>query len=124
MATFALILHDMEPRPQKGVDDVLHWMVWNIPAVSNGFPEGISATTPDLPDGSMQTNGNPGQAGIVGYRAPCLPQNAALSHHYAFEVFALDRRVDLPEKATRSDLLKAMDGHVLAHASLIALSNR
>jgi len=27
-ASFALIVHDMEPRPRKGVDDILHWMVW------------------------------------------------------------------------------------------------
>jgi len=33
--SFALIVHDMEPRPRKGVDDILHWMVWNMPASAN-----------------------------------------------------------------------------------------
>jgi Raf kinase inhibitor-like YbhB/YbcL family protein len=124
MVTFALIVHDMEPRPGKGVDDILHWMVWNIPAVANGFPEGISPAAPDLPDGSHQTNGNPGQGGIMGYRPPCPPQNVALPHHYVFELFALDTRPDLPATATRTDLLKAMDGHIVAHASVIAPFNR
>src|SRR6267378_7126522 len=59
--SFALIVHDMEPRPRKGVDDILHWMVWNIPASANQLPEGVSPGTADLPDGSHQTNGFAGQ---------------------------------------------------------------
>lgn len=124
MITFALIVHDLEPRPAKGVDDILHWMVWNIPANATGFPEGVPSAASDVPDGSYQTNGNPGQGGIIGYRPPCPPQNVALPHHYIFELFALDYRPELPAKATRVDLLKAMDGHIVGHASLIAPFNR
>jgi Raf kinase inhibitor-like YbhB/YbcL family protein len=124
MVSFALIMHDNEPRPGKGVDDFLHWMVWNIPAVATGFPEGVSATTADLPDGSLQTNGNPGQGGIVGYRPPCPPMNVALPHHYIFDLYALDTLADLPAPATRSDLMKAMNGHVVAHASIVVTFNR
>jgi Raf kinase inhibitor-like YbhB/YbcL family protein len=124
MGTFALIVHDLEPRPQKHVDDILHWMVWNIPSTAEEFPEGISSTTTDLPDGSHQTNGNPGQGGVVGYRPPCPPQNVQVPHHYIFELFALDTRTDLPANASRADLLKMMDGHIVAHASLIAPSSR
>ena len=54
--SFALIVHDMEPRPQKKLDDILHWMVWNIPATATKFPQGIPSNTSDLPDGSQQTN--------------------------------------------------------------------
>jgi len=57
--TFALIVHDMEPRPRKGVDDILHWMVWNMPASANSLPQGVSSASADLPDGSHQTNGGP-----------------------------------------------------------------
>jgi hypothetical protein len=124
MVTFALIVHDIEPRPQKGLDDILHWMVWNIPATATGFPEGVDSSTADLPDGSHQTNGNPSQGGITGYRPPCPPQNVALPHHYVFDLFALDTKTDLPATATRADLLKAMDGHIVAHASLVAPFNR
>jgi Raf kinase inhibitor-like YbhB/YbcL family protein len=116
-ASFVLIVHDMEPRPRKGLDDILHWMVWNIPATATQIPEAVSSGTQQLPDGSMQTNGNPGQGGNTGYRPPCPP--AGPSHHYAFELFAVDQKLDLPGAATRADVLKAMDGHILAHAALI-----
>ncbi len=119
-ASFALIVHDMEPRPRKGVDDILHWMVWNMPAGANSLPAGVSSASADLPDGSHQTNGNPGQGGIFGYRPPCPPQDVPVAHHYAFELFALDQKLDLPATATRADLMKAMDGHIAGHAALVA----
>ena len=122
--SFALIVHDTEPRPQKKLDDILHWMVWNIPATATRFPQGVPSNTADLPDGSHQTNGNPGQGGITGYRPPCPPQNVPLPHHYVFDMFALDTKVDLPETATRADLMKVMDGHILGHDSLVVPFNR
>ena len=123
-ASFTLIVHDMEPRPSKGVDDILHWMVWNMPAGANSLPGGVSAASADLPDGSHQTNGNAGQGGIFGYRPPCPPQDVPVPHHYAFELFALDEKLDLPATATRADVMKAMDGHIAGHATLVAPFNR
>ena len=122
--SFVLVVHDIEPRPQKKLDDILHWMVWNIPPNATKFPQGVLSTTADLPDGSHQTNGNPGQGGITGYRPPCPPQNVPQPHHYVFDMFALDAKVDLPETATRADVMKAMDGHILGHDSLVARFNR
>ena len=122
--SFALIVHDMEPRPRKGVDDILHWMVWNMPASANQLPEGVSPASADLPDGSHQTNGFAGQNGNFGYRPPCPPQDVPVAHHYAFEIFALDQKLDLPAAATRADLLKAMDGHIAGHAAMVAPFNR
>jgi Raf kinase inhibitor-like YbhB/YbcL family protein len=123
-ASFTLIVHDMEPRPRKGVDDILHWMVWNMPATANQLPAGVSAASGDLPDGSHQTNGFAGQGGNFGYRPPCPPQDVPVAHHYAFELFALDQKLDLPAPATRADLLKAMDGHIAGHATIVAPFNR
>jgi Raf kinase inhibitor-like YbhB/YbcL family protein len=146
--TLVLILHDMEGHPRKGVDDILHWMVWNIPSTATGLPQGISPANYELPDGSNQTNGfvapapapaaaggrggaggQGGQAASAqppnfGYRAPCPPQNVPVAHHYAFELFALDTKLDLPATATRADVIKAMDGHVTGHASLVVPYNR
>ncbi len=122
--SFALIVHDMEPRPRKGVDDILHWMVWNMPPTANQLPENVSSASADLPDGSHQTNGFAGQNGNFGYRPPCPPQDVPVAHHYAFEIFALDQKLDLPAAASRADLLKAMDGHIAGHAALVAPFNR
>ena len=38
-------------------------------------------------------------------------------HHYVFEFYALDTKLDLPANTTREDLLKAMDGHVIGKAA-------
>jgi Phosphatidylethanolamine-binding protein len=37
-------------------------------------------------------------------------------HHYIFEFYALDTKLDLPANTTREELLKAMDGHVIGKA--------
>ena len=123
-ASFALIVHDIEPRPRKGVDDILHWMVWNMPAGANSLPEGVSSASAHLPDGSHQTNGAAGQNGNFGYRPPCPPEDVPVAHHYVFELFALDEKLDLPITATCADVMKAIDGHIAAHASLVAPFNR
>jgi phosphatidylethanolamine-binding protein (PEBP) family uncharacterized protein len=47
-----------------------------------------------------------------------------VAHHYAFELFVLDQKLDLPATATRADVLKATDGHIAGHATLVAPFNR
>lgn len=121
-SSFTLIVHDLEPRPRKGVDDILHWMVWNMPGSAVKLPENVPIETAELPDGSHQSNGNPGDGGNFGYRGPCAP--VGIPHHYSYDLFALDQKLDLPAKATRADVLKAMDGHIVGHAVLIGLYNQ
>ena len=121
-ASFAMILHDMEPRPRKGVDDNLHWMIWNIPGTATSLPENVPAASAELPDGSRQSRGS--TTGAPGYGGPCPPQNVALVHHYAFELFALDQKLNVPTGASRADVLKAMDGHVIGHAVLMTVFHR
>lgn len=119
--SYTMILHDMDPRPRRGIEDILHWMVWNIPATTTMLPEHVANTSATLPDGSMQSNGN-AQGPNFGFRPPCPP--AGPPHHYAFELFALDTKTELPATATRDEVTKAMDGHVLGHSVLIGLYNR
>jgi Raf kinase inhibitor-like YbhB/YbcL family protein len=119
--SFTLIAHDMDPRPMKGLNDILHWMVWNIPGTATSLPENVASTSATLPDGTTQSNGN-GQGPNFGYRAPCPP--AGPPHHYAFELYALDTKTNLPPTATRDEVTKAMDGHIVAHSVIIGLYNR
>jgi len=116
--SFAILLHDPEPHPQKGIYDVTHWFIWNIPATAKELPEGVVAGA-DLPDGSHQLKRGNGPAGYFG---PCAPPGP--NHHYTFELYALDSKLDLASDATRADAMKAMDGHILGAALYIALFHR
>ena len=113
--SFALLLHDPEPHIQKSRYDITHWMIWNIPATAKGLPENV-AHSADLPDGSRQGKAYNRQAGYAG---PCAPPGN--SHHYTYQLFALDAKLDLSPDATRDDFEKAIDGHVLASSEVIAL---
>jgi hypothetical protein len=58
--------------------------------------------------------------GKPGYGGPCPPRGTG-THHYIFEVYALDKSLELLSSATREDLLIEMKGHVLAQAILVGL---
>jgi Raf kinase inhibitor-like YbhB/YbcL family protein len=106
---YAIIMHDVDVALQGNTGDVLHWMAWNIPASANGIPEG------SLPPGSVQGNNLMGQPSYFGPGAPAGPRY----HHYVFELYALNATLDLPATATRDDLLKAMQGKVVAKAGYV-----
>jgi Raf kinase inhibitor-like YbhB/YbcL family protein len=116
--SFVLLLHDPEPVLQKSSKtDILHWLVWNIPATSNGLPEGVQQG--ELPDGTRQLSLR--GAGYMGPGAPPGPY-----HHYTFELYALDTKLDVPQPAqgtnageVRTKVIDAMDGHVLGKAVLV-----
>ncbi len=103
--TFALIFHDPDVALQRNTDDVLHWMVFNIPGTATGLPEAMSPTA-TMPDGTIQAKNIRGAAGYMGPGAPAPGPH----HHYTFELFALDTKLDLTPDATRADVLKAMHG--------------
>ena len=50
--------------------------------------------------------------GIAGYDPPCAPPGAG-PIHYQFKLYALDQMLTLPSTATRADVMKAMDGHIV-----------
>jgi Raf kinase inhibitor-like YbhB/YbcL family protein len=114
-ASFALIFHDTDGAPAKGAGDVTHWILWNIPANAAQLPAGVQPDT--SPDGMRQGKN---VRGANGYRPPCPPVGAR-PHHYVFELYALDTKLDLPSGSSRDDLLKSMDGHVLGKATIVGI---
>jgi hypothetical protein len=116
--SFAIIMHDLDVAPRRGFDDVLHWVIWNIPAGARQLAENLP-TTPDLADGSRQGNNI---AGRPGYFAPCAGPGPP--HHYVFELYALDQKLDLPATASRAEIQKAIDGHAVGKAAYIGLFHR
>jgi hypothetical protein len=106
--SFALILHDPDTSIRRSTQEVLHWLIFNIPGTATSLPEGIPSTA-QLPDGTIQGKSQRGQVGYMGMGASA----AGPYHHYTFELFALDTKLNLGPDATREDVLKAMDGHIL-----------
>jgi Raf kinase inhibitor-like YbhB/YbcL family protein len=119
VVTFALILHDPDVAIGRKMDDVLHWAVFNIPGTARELPEGVPANAM-LSDGTMQIKN---LRGGVGYMGPGAPPPGP-HHHYTFELFALDSKLDLTGDSSRADLVKAMDGHILAKAVYVGRFHR
>ncbi len=109
--TFAIIMHDLDVAMGGNTDDVLHWVAYNIPATKpvTQIEEG------KLPEGSAQGRGIRGN-GYMGMGAP----NGPRYHHYVFEFYALNSKLDLPETAGRPELLEAMKGKVVGKAAYVA----
>ncbi len=100
--SLAIIVED--PDAPGGVWD--HWVQFNIPGDLERIGEG------DVGDGVPGMN----SWGTLGYRGPCPPSG---SHRYLFKVFALDTMLTLPEGSTKSDVLSAMEGHVIESTTLM-----
>jgi len=121
--SFVLLMHDPEPVLNKGSKmDITHWLVWNIPGTSTGLPENMP--TGELPDGTRQVS-----LRSNGYMGPGAGRGPY--HHYTFELYALDTKLDIPVPAqtnqaaeTRTAIVNAMDGHVLGKAVLVARFHR
>lgn len=103
--SLALIMHD----PDAPSGDWLHWLVWNL-----------SPQTSTIEPGSQLTGAQVGKndAGTTKYSGPCPPSSI---HHYVFELYALDSKLNLNDSASRSQVNEAMSGHVLNHASLTGI---
>ena len=115
--SFVLLMHDPEPALNRGLMDVTHWLVWNIPATATGLTEGVAAAA-ESPDGSRQVSLR--SNGYMGPGAPAGPY-----HHYTFELYAVDTKVDVPQATpqqaadTRKAVMAAIDGHILSKAIIV-----
>jgi len=115
LQTYAVIFHDIENSTNKTTADTLHWSAFNIPASAKGLPEGLGAG--DLADGTRNGPGINARTGNPSYFGPGAGPGPF--HHYVFEFYALDTKLDLPANTTREDLMKAMDGHVIGKAAFV-----
>ncbi|GAA5184800.1 YbhB/YbcL family Raf kinase inhibitor-like protein [Niveibacterium umoris] len=115
--------------------DFFHWVVVDIPAgigeiMAGSFSDGVVArgkpsagpleTRQGLNDYTGWFAGDAAMAGdYFGYDGPCPPWNDELPHRYVFTLYALDiEHVDVAGRFTGADVRKAIDGHVLAQASI------
>jgi len=110
--TFALIVDDPDaPDPEKPQRVYVHWVVYNIPATTTSLPE--NASKKGLPGGAGVGKNDFGKRE---YGGPCPPIGR---HRYFFKVYALDTQLNFTSPPTKNDLLKGMEGHVLATGELM-----
>jgi Raf kinase inhibitor-like YbhB/YbcL family protein len=109
--SIVLIMDDPDaPDPKAPKLVWVHWVVYNMPADTKSLPE--NAGKSGLPQGTL--------VGLndfkkMGYGGPCPPIGR---HHYFHKLYALDTTLDL-KSATKSQIERAMQGHILANAELI-----
>lgn len=106
--SFALIMDD----PDAPMGTWVHWVLYNLPATARSLPEGVPPAA-DLADGSHHGRNSWKR---LGYGGPCPPSG---THRYFFKLYALDAKLNLASGATKEELLKAMEGHILAQAELM-----
>ena len=111
--SYVLIVYD--PDAPKGI--FYHWLLYNIPPDLTSLPEGVPKGG-ETPYGLQGIN----DFGALGYGGPCPPPGS--THHYVFILLALDTKLGIKAGATINDLLKALDGHVLAYAKLVGTYGR
>lgn len=112
--SFVLIADD----PDAPVGTWVHWVIFDLPASATGLPQGV-ARTERLADGSKQGRNDFKR---IGYGGPCPP--AGKPHRYFFKLYALDKMLGLAPGASKQDVERAMQNHVVAHAELMGLYGR
>ena len=106
----AIIFHDLDVASGNNPDDNLHWMAWNIPMV-NGV---ATIERGKLPEGAVGS----GMRGPA-YAGPGAP-NSPRYHHYVFEFYALNSKLDIPaDTRDRNVVLAAMRGKVVGKHSYV-----
>ena len=107
--SLSLIMDD--PDAMGAVGKVwVHWVTWNIaPAEPNGlFGVGWNTKFNGAIEGMTDF-------GEVGYGGPAPPDKR---HTYVFKLYALDIKLDLPDKSAKADVEKAMEGHIIEQTQL------
>ena len=101
----SLVLIMDDPDAMGAVGKVwVHWVAWNIdPTIE------LDDVVDHLSIEGMTDFGE------VGYGGPAPPDKR---HTYVFKLYALDSELDLPDKSTKADVEKAMEGHIIEQTQL------
>ena len=121
-----LIMDDPDaPRPEPWV----HWVVYGIGAEYRSFREAVVISDSETRSVDVSVAGASLREGLnswntVGYRGPKPPIGHGV-HHYRFTLYALDVSLAMEDGGiTKTRLLEAMAGHVLAESQLIGTYER
>jgi Raf kinase inhibitor-like YbhB/YbcL family protein len=116
-AELALVVDD----PDAPGGTFTHWVVYAIPADYEGLERGVPPG-PSVSGAVTLRQGPSDGSDIPGYFGPCPPGGE--THDYVFTLYALDEEIGLEGGASLDDLRAAIEGHVIAEASLTAPYSR
>jgi hypothetical protein len=108
--SFALIVDD----PDAPFGTWVHWVLYNIKPNMRGLQEDLPITGKNIDPEAIYVGKN--SAGNIGYDGPCPPSG---THRYFFKLYALDTLISLLPGASEEQILKEMDGHILAQDELM-----
>lgn len=111
--SYGLIMDD----PDAPVGTWVHWVIYNIPSTRNMLPESVPSEW--IMDGLGVNGTNSWKK--AGYGGPCPPLG---SHRYFFRLYALSKILELGPGANKPELIKAMQGHILATAELMGVFSK
>jgi len=112
--SFALITDD----PDAPAGTWVHWVAFDLPPTLRSLPQAVPKKE-QLPDGTRQGQNDFGK---TGYGGPCPPPGKV--HRYFFKIYALDTKLNLPSRATKKDVERAMQNHVLAQGEYVGRYSR
>ncbi|HEX3430161.1 MAG TPA: YbhB/YbcL family Raf kinase inhibitor-like protein [Rhizomicrobium sp.] len=117
-ASYAVSMFDSDANGGRGF---WHWLVFNIPATSQGLPAGAGSES-GLPSGAAQTDND---FGTPGYGGPCPPPGSG-THHYILTLYALPTAtVPLDNnRAGPAAIAAYLKAHALATATLTGTYRR
>jgi Raf kinase inhibitor-like YbhB/YbcL family protein len=103
--------------PDAPMKTWVHWVIFNIPGGVTRLPENVP------PERELENGAHQGMNDFhkIGYGGPCPPSG---THRYFFKIYALDTQLDLPAGASKSQLMIAMEGHVLSQSNLMGTYTR
>jgi len=112
--SFVLLFHDPDAAREGGFT---HWIVYNIVPIIHQIDEDTPKQAPFTAFG-VQGNNDGNQLGYIG---PCPTPG---SHRYITRLFSLDMELELGPGAGREQVEAAMEGHILAQATLMGKYGR
>jgi Raf kinase inhibitor-like YbhB/YbcL family protein len=114
---FVLIVEDPDAPGSK---PYVHWLLYDIPPNITTLPPSLSRA--GVTGGPQTGEEGKNSKDLTGYVGPEPPPGSV--HHYHFQVFALDRPLNLSSAADKQAVLNAMAGHVIAKGTLIGTYQR
>lgn len=98
-------------KQSMGIEVFDHWVIFNMPPTVTKIEEGVA------PEGVSGANSK----GQLKYTGPCPPDK---EHRYFFKIYALDSKLDLPQGASKKEVEKTMEEHIVTSGELVGRYNR